>query len=163
MPTITLIAAVSADGFISRGSGVPWHLPADIAHFRHATAGKWLLLGRRTYDEMRGWFDDSHTPLVLTHAPELKGPGRAVSSVAEALALAASQTELMVCGGGQIYAAMMPHATCLWITRVQTQLSGGVAFPVVDSDVWEVVSTQPRSADREHEFAMEFVCLQRRR
>ncbi|MBX7209570.1 MAG: dihydrofolate reductase [Verrucomicrobiaceae bacterium] len=143
--TVTLIAAVSADGFISRGKGVPWDLPADRAHFRSYTAGKWLLLGRTTYEEMRGWFRD-HTPLVLSRDAGFQPPkGRRVSTAREAidLAVASAQPEIVVCGGAQIYAAALPHATRLILTRVDERLASGLSFPLVNADDWHVVSTDP--------------------
>ena len=157
-PALTLIAAVSADGFISREKGVPWDLPRDRAHFRAQTAGKWLLLGRRTYDEMRGWFRD-HTPLVLTRDLTLKVPeGHAVRDVAEALEKAAQAgvSEIFVCGGSAAYFAAMPHATRLLITHVDSVLGGGVAFPEIDARVWTAVSREKHAADAENAFAMEF-------
>jgi len=70
-----IIAAVSADGFISRGTGVPWDLPEDRQHFRRLTQGQWLFLGRRTFEEMLGWFKDHH-PVVLTRRPLLPPWGK---------------------------------------------------------------------------------------
>jgi dihydrofolate reductase len=146
-PVVTLIAAVSEDGFISRGKGVPWDLPEDRAHFRRYTAGKWLLLGRTTYEEMLGWFHD-HTPLVMTrdarHEPAI---GKRVSSVAEAIALAeqAAQDELVVVGGGQIFAEAMPSAQRLVITHVADRLGAGVAFPEIDPHEWTLVKSEPHS------------------
>ena len=137
---VTLIAAVSKDGFISRGKGVPWNLPEDRAHFRALTAGQWLLMGRTTYEEMRGWFTPSHHPLVLTRDEAL--PER-VPSVQAAIARATG--ELFVCGGGQCYAAAMPHADRLVLTVVDEVLHAGVAFPAVDAAHWQRVDV------REHE------------
>ncbi len=164
MLTITLIAAVSEDGYISRGTGIPWHLPADIALFRAATAGQWLLLGRKTYEEMLGWFSD-HTPLVLSRdiafQPRL---GHRVGTVEEAIVLAeaAGQTELVVCGGGAVYAAAMPFATRLVITRVGTALGGGVAFPAVDACEWNKVAECSHPADAQHEYPFCMTTYERR-
>ncbi len=138
---VILIAAVSADGFISAGQGVPWSLAADRAHFRRLTAGKTLLLGRRTFDEMQGWFRD-HAPLVLTgRVLPARWEGAGVSSVAEALARTeeAGASELWVCGGGSVYAAALPVATELILTEVHESLGGGVAFPEVAPVTWRVV------------------------
>lgn len=148
-PIVTLIAAVSADGFISKGRGVPWDLPEDRAHFRSYTTGKWLLLGRTTYEEMLGWFRD-HTPLVLTRDREYKPSiGHRVSSVDEAISLAeaAGQSELVVCGGEHAYALAMPHATRLLITRVDSRLGSGVPFPAINADDWAVTRTEPHDGD----------------
>ena len=144
-PVVTLIAAVSKDGFISKGAGVPWELPEDKVHFRRYTAGKWLLLGRRTYEEMQGWFND-HMPLVMTRDAAFKPAiGKRVSSLEEAIALVeeGGQKELVVCGGGQIYAEAMPHAQRLVITRVADRLRAGVAFPKIDPHEWTLVKSEP--------------------
>lgn len=136
---VILIAAVSADGFISPGTGVPWDLSEDRAHFRRLTAAQWLLLGRRTFEEMLGWFRDHH-PLVLTQRP-LPSPwqGTAVTSAAEAVERAhrAGAKELWVCGGSSAYAEAMPLADELVLTRVADDLGDGVRFPEIDPTVWQ--------------------------
>jgi dihydrofolate reductase len=159
---ITLIAAVSDDGFISRGKGVPWDLPADREHFRAYTAGKHLLLGRATYEEMTGWFT-KHTPYVLSRNPDFRPTvGRRVPSVQIALINAAGETdELVVCGGAQAYALALPYATTLVLTRVHDRLGGGLAFPALSAQEWVETSRQEHPADARHAFAMTFVTLER--
>ena len=160
-PDLTLIAAVSEDGFISSGKGVPWHLPADITHFRKHTTGKWLLLGRRTFDEMRGWFRPGHKPLILSRDEAFKPEiGQRVSSVEEALSLV--DGELMVCGGGQVYHAAMPHSSRLMVTRVHTKLGSGVPFPTIDETYWQEIHQIEHAADAAHAFAMTFLSYRRR-
>lgn len=151
-PVLSLIAAVSSDGFVSRGRGVPWDLPADRDHFRACAAGKWLLLGRTTYQEMIGWFRDHH-PLVLSRDPTfVPVVGQRVASVAEALALAATagQEELLVCGGAQVYEAALPVADRLILTRVDQRLGGGLAFPAFEEGDWPVRGRRHHAADALH-------------
>lgn len=160
--TLTLIAAVSADGYISRGSGVPWDLPADRAHFRQYTRDKWLLLGRRTYEEMLGWFQPGHHPLVLTHDPKLLVPnGHAVASVSEALRLADCQRELVCCGGAELYQAAMSLAHRLIITEVHEILGHGLAFPKIFKSDWEPIFRRTQAMDNEHAVSFEIVTYQR--
>lgn len=162
-PALTLIAAVSQDGFISAGTGVPWDLPRDKAHFREVTRGQWLLIGRRTYLEMLGWFGDHH-PLVLTRDETFAPPfGHTVRSIAEAL-LAAQKggaRELFVCGGGAAYAAAMPLATRLILTHVDTRLGAGVPFPVIGGE-WASIARDAHPADPDHPFAMVIAIYERR-
>jgi dihydrofolate reductase len=161
---LTLIAAVSADGFISRGKGVPWELPLDKAHFRAATRDKWLLLGRRTFEEMRGWFQPGHHPLVLTRDDRLSVPGgQTVNSVTEAVRLAsdAGESELVCCGGAEIYAAAIPHAQRLVITHVHEILGGGLPFPVISPREWEAVTRHAHAVDAQHAFDFEMVTYHR--
>lgn len=124
---------------------MPWDLPEDRLHFRRYTTGRWLLLGRTTFEEMTGWFRDDHTPLVMSRNRDFRPlRGRRVASVEEAAGLAeeAGQKELVVCGGGQIYAAAMPLATRLVITRVASRLESGVPFPTFSPTEWKLVKSE---------------------
>ena len=164
-PQLTLIAAVSTDGFISSGKGVPWHLPRDQEHFRRTTRGQWLLIGRRTYEEMLGWFEDRH-PLVLTRNPAFVPlTGETVTSVASALEIAgaAGARELFVCGGGDAYAATMPVADRLILTHVDSSLGSGVPFPTVDPAAWQMTAHEDFPADAAHAQGLRFATYERLR
>lgn len=149
---VTLIAAVSDDGFISRDRGIPWHLPDDIAHFRQSTTGKHLLLGRVTAQEMAGWFRDHHTPLILSRASICEVPpgGRVVHSVNEAIQASSAAGSLMVCGGAEVYAAALPFATHLLLTHVHTALGAGRSFPRFTPSEWVTVPRLHHPADARH-------------
>lgn len=159
---ITLITAVSEDGFISRDKGIPWHLPADIAHFREYTAGKYLLLGRTTAGEMQGWFRPGHKPIVLTRHPnELPAGMVAASSMEDALALAGDTEELVVCGGAAIYELALPWAHRMLLTHVKTQLGSGKRFPDFRPEDWTATTLSTHAADHEHAHAFQIVRYQR--
>jgi dihydrofolate reductase len=93
---------------------------------------------------------------VLTRSPEsVAAPARAVSSVDEALRLAAAggATDLVVAGGAAVYALALPHATRLILTRVHTRTKAERFFPVVDRSRWRRVRSRFHPADPRHEFA----------
>ena len=143
---------------------MPWNLPRDIEHFRNVTRGQWLLIGRRTYQEMLGWFQAGHHPRVLTRDAAFTPPvGKTVASIEAALEAAAQGGAgvLFVCGGGEAYAAAMPWADRLILTHVDTQLQGGIPFPPLDPGLWRVVSRAHSPADAENPFDLEFVIYQR--
>ncbi|HYF34925.1 MAG TPA: dihydrofolate reductase [Prosthecobacter sp.] len=161
--TVTLLAAISADGFISRGRGVPWKLPIDKAHFRAYAAGKWCLLGRITYEEMIGWFRDHH-PLVISRDPSYHPPiGQKVNSAEEAIALAnaAGAPELVVLGGSSVFDATIPLAHRLEITHVHDILGGGIPFPRIAPEDWSPVSRKSYGIDEQHAYSFEIVTYQR--
>jgi dihydrofolate reductase len=138
--------------------GIPWRLPRDVAHFRAYTRGKWLLLGRRTFEEMKGWFQPDHTPLVLSSQCCFDPQGaRGIDSVPHALALAEAggQSELVVCGGAQVYATTLPYADKLVLTEIEHRFDQGakpVYFPAWDASEWERRSMTQCAADDEHEW-----------
>jgi dihydrofolate reductase len=156
--TVSLIAALDTDHAIGldRG-GLPWHLPDEAAQFRAACAGQWLLVGRRTYQEMTGWFQPDHRVLVLTSQPLASLPATtrptpptsAVASVADAIKLA-RQTEapdLLVLGGAHTYAAALPFADRLLLSRLHLHTGAPVHFPPVVWNQWRLVHSSPVSRD----------------
>jgi dihydrofolate reductase len=153
---ITLIAALDEDGAIGRREGgLPWRLPAESAHFRSYCRGRWMLLGRKTFDEMHGWFSDE-TVLVLTHSPSsVSAPGHAVRSVEEAIELAATAgaAELVVAGGAEVFALALPYATRLVLTRVHLRSGGTVLFPPINEMDWRVIDERFHPADAENSAA----------
>jgi len=134
---VTLIAAMDENRLIGTGEGgLPWRgIERDRAHFRAYTAGKALLLGRRTFEEMSGWFDDGHRPAVVSRDGSYRAEGGypVVGSVSDGVdrARAAGETELVVCGGATVYAAAMEFATQLVLTVLHERfdLEGGAHFP----------------------------------
>ena len=142
---VTIIAAVSKNGVLASGGKIPWHLPRDIAHFRARTAGHWLLLGRTTYEQMTGWFQPGQVPVVLTGRADYPVEnGWAVGSVAEALTLAGGQgvEELVVCGGGQVYAAALPWAEEIIQTIVELEVEGETRFPELPEGGWKLAEEE---------------------
>lgn len=159
---ISLIAAIDRNRLMGSESGhLPWRLPRDIAHFRAATAGKWLLLGRRTYDEMDGWFTDQ-TPLILSRDPAWSPQEpfhRVFTELSAALdfARASGAGEVIVVGGSQIFAASLEVATRLIVTRIEAvyDVANGVYFPDFEaSGEWCLVHAESWSADPENPVAM---------
>ncbi len=154
--TVSLIAAHSANRVLATDGRIPWHLPADAAHFRRCSEGKCLLVGRRTYEQMQGWFRPGQTPVVVTRddALAVRG-GHSVRSVESGLLLAAQSgtDECMIIGGGEIYAAALPCAGVLILTLVHTTLAGDVFFPVLDPNEWQETWSHHHPADASHAFA----------
>lgn len=166
---VSLIAALAEDRVIgSVGGGIPWEHPRDRAHFRARTAGRWLLLGRRTYEEMRGWFGE-RTPIVLSRNGRLalQHPShRLASTVPEAISLARAggTGELLVCGGASVYAESLPFADRLLLTRLDLRIdvTEPVRFPDFEAvRDWQLVHLErwPRT---ENAVAARFEIYRRR-
>src|SRR6056297_752776 len=133
---ISLIAALDRNSLIGSEDGfIPWDLPRDKEHLRSYTAGNWMLLGRTTYEEMDSWFT-TQIPIVLTSQTDYDAR-RVVHSVPEAISLARSNgaTELVVGGGGKVFATALPHADRLVITRIDKtfEVEKPVRFPEFES------------------------------
>ncbi len=162
---ISMIAALDRHRVIGTGQGgVPWQLPRDVRHFRTYTEGKYLLIGRKTCEEMDGWFTN-HRPILLTRGSgSAPNRGLVAHSVDEAIteAFEGGAAELVVCGGASVYTAALPYADELLLTRIDTDSGGDVLFPDYEMDhEWETLSEESHPADAENEHAMTFLHLRR--
>lgn len=141
--SITLIAAVGPGGVIGDGEGMPWHLPAESAHFKATTMGHTLLMGRRTFESIGRALSGRHT-VVLTHDPAWRHADVEVAhSFEQGLALA-GPTEVFVAGGAEVYAVAMPFADRLVLSYVDVEATGSVRFPPIDPATWVETSRVPR-------------------
>jgi dihydrofolate reductase len=138
-------------------------LPDDLKHFKALTLGKPVLMGRRTAESL-GRALPKRPNLVLTRSGRVPFEGmQAVDSLEAARALAGMDGELMVIGGGEIYALALPDATRMHLTLVDTAVEGADAFfPDFDEASWRVLSVTTHAADARHAHAFAFTDYVRR-
>lgn len=159
--TVTLIAAVAENGVIGRDGDMPWRLPDDLARFKRLTMGKPLIVGRRTYASI-GRPLPGRTMIVLSRTGADFGENVLVAaSLTDAMGLVRMAKEVVIAGGAEVYAAAMPLATKMHLTRVHAEPEGDVRFPKHDPEQWRVVSSTHHPADDRHAYAMTFLDLQR--
>lgn len=157
MSTISLVAAVDRQLAIGRRGDMPWHLPDDLRRFKRLTLDKPVLMGRKTALSI-GRALPGRRNLVLSRAGHAPYEGQTtVRNLQQAVSLAGVE-ELMVIGGGEIYALALPLASRLYLTHVDCAASDvDTFFPAFDRGQWRVVTREAHAADDRHEYAMEFV------
>jgi dihydrofolate reductase len=144
MTRITIIAAVGRNGVIGRDGRMPWHLPDDFAHFKAATLGHALVMGRRTFESIGRALPGRRT-IVITRDPGWHHSDVEVAhSFEEALSLAGVADEVFVAGGSEVYAAALPFAQRMLLTEVDAEPEGDIHFPDVDRRQWRETSRDPR-------------------
>jgi dihydrofolate reductase len=161
-PEIILVVAVAANGVIGHDNRMPWHIPADLRHFRRLTMGRPVVMGRRTFEAIGKPLDGRHN-IVLTRNPGWQAAGvTVVPGLGEALAAAGPDAEaVMVIGGANVYAQAMGLATRIELTEVALSPEGDARFPPIDPAVWQEVARTEQAGDGSVP-AIRFVRLQRR-
>ena len=154
---ITLLAALDRHNAIGKGNALPWHLPDDLGRFKALTLGKTLLMGRKTAESL-GRPLPGRRNLVLTRSGRVPFAGmQAVASVIAASEIVDGE-ELMVIGGGEVFALALPLATLMHLTHVDMVVVGADAFfPAFDASDWRVAAREPHAADARHAVAFAFV------
>jgi len=107
-------------------------------------------MGRRTWESI-GRPLPGRRMIVLSHDPDYHAPGCTVTqSLDEALKIAGAVPELMVIGGASLYAQTLPLAERLYLTLVETNLSGDTWFPEWDERDWRLDWEEAHPADADH-------------
>jgi dihydrofolate reductase len=134
---VVLVAAVADNGVIGDGPEIPWRIPGEQARFKELTMGHVLLMGRTTYETI-GRPLPGRTTIVLTRDPAWTAEGvHVAASLEDALALADTLPgDVMVAGGGSVYAAALPAADEQVISEVHQSPPGDVRYPDFDEGDW---------------------------
>ena len=148
--TVTLVAAVGANGVIGVDGGLPWRLPEDLAHFKQLTMGHPMIMGRATFDSI-GRALPGRTTIVVTRNPTWSAEGvETAPSLDAALQRGRGlDDDIFIVGGGQIYAEALERdvVDLLCITRVAASPEGDVRFPALDWERWAPVVRIPHGAN----------------
>lgn len=158
---ISLIAALATDGVIGMENAMPWHLPADLAWFKQNTLGKPIIMGRRTFESIGRPLPGRQNIVLSSRAGEDERVTW-VSLPAEALAAAGNVEEVMVIGGGKVYAQFLPQAQCLYLTHIDVEVGGDTYFPAYDPHHWETTFSEFHDADDKNSHGYCFEILERR-
>ncbi len=157
---ISIVVAMSSNGVIGRNGDLPWHLSADLKHFKAITMGKPIVMGRKTHESI-GRPLPGRENIILTRNQDYTAQGcTIISCVGELEARFSKDDDLMVIGGAQLYALTLPLANRLFITRVHADVEGDTCFPDVKWEQWREIERQDFSADENNDFDYSFVVLE---
>jgi dihydrofolate reductase len=159
MKLIAVVAA-SENDVIGRGNELPWHLPADLAHFKRLTLGKPVLMGRRTWQSI-GRPLPGRLNLVLSRQPFAADGAVTVRTLDEALAQAGEAVEMAVIGGAEVFRLALPHLDVIHLTRIHAQIEGDILLPLLDAAQWRETAREWRAPDERNVYPMSFITLER--
>lgn len=130
-PRFTGVVAMAADRAIGLGGTMPWHLSEDLKLFKRLTMGHPVLMGRKTWESLGKWKPlPGRQNIVLTRDATFEAEGAVViHDIAELEHITLQDAEVMVIGGAQIYALMLPHLTALHVSEVQGTYEADTYFP----------------------------------
>ena len=144
---ISLILAMGRNRVIGRDEQLPWHMPADLAHFKATTLGKPILMGRKTWESI-GKALPGRLNIVLTGQAGYDADGATVvNSIDDAISLCGSADELMVIGGAGVYQAFLPSAQKIYQTLIDEDFEGDTFFPELDEQEWHEEAREDHRAD----------------
>ncbi len=157
---IAMIAAMANDRVIGKDNQMPWHLPEDLKHFKAMTLGKPIVMGRKTFESI-GKPLPGRQNIVITRQADYQPQGvDVVGSFEEAKALVTDVEELVVIGGGQLYAQLIDVADRLYLTHINLNVEGDTHFPDYHHISWSILDQQSHINDQGLEY--KFINLQKK-
>ena len=161
--TLSIIVAVASDGAIGRANDLLWHLPADLKRFKELTTGHTILMGRKTFESLpRGPLPNRRNIIISRSLPAPSG-AEVYPTIQQALEACASDEEVFIIGGGEIYRQLLPNTEQIYLTRVQASFPDAeVFFPELDSTEWIEEAREVYPRDERNEYDTEILLLRRR-
>ncbi|WP_376694963.1 dihydrofolate reductase [Wenzhouxiangella sp. EGI_FJ10305] len=155
-----MIAAMARNRVIGDEGDMPWHLPADLKHFKAVTMGCPIVMGRRTFESIGRPLPGRANIVISRSRPDVPQGIVLAGSLEEALKLADSE-RVMVIGGGQIYREALPRADRLELTLIDAVVTGDTVFPEWPTAEWRLSAMQSRPADDNNPYNLVFATFER--
>lgn len=150
-----LIVALTENHVIGSGGKMPWHLPADLAHFKKVTSGNTVVMGRRTWESI-GRALPNRMNIVLTRQKGFVADGATVIHSLDELINIETLGVLFIIGGGELYQIAFDQVDKLHITRIHTTIDGDTYFPQIDTSLWTCEEAIKYPKDEKNPFDLSF-------
>ena len=145
-PEIVLILARADNGVIGHNGRLPWHLPADLRHFKALTQGAPMIMGRKTFESLPGLLD-GRRHIVLTRDPDWQEDGAEVARTVEEALHLANAPHISVIGGAEIYAQFLTLADRIELTEVHIAAVGDTVIDRPDPALWTETAREQHPAE----------------
>lgn len=128
-PKISMVCAMAKNRVIGKDNQMPWHLPADLKHFKATTMSKPIVMGRKTYESIGRPLPGRQNVVISQNTDYLADGCNVVDSIESALKLLSAEEEIMIIGGGFLYSQMIEQADYLYLTFIDLDIDGDTEFP----------------------------------
>ncbi len=154
---VNLIVAIDEKNGIGKDNKLPWHLPADLKHFKTLTTGHSILMGRKTFDSI-GKALPNRRNIVISRQQDLIVEGaEVVQSLQDAFKLCVDEKEVFVIGGAQIFEQSLPFADILYLTVIHHNFDADTFFPEIEKNTWIKESSIRHEADDKNIYSYTFI------
>ncbi len=161
---VSVIVAAAKNKVIGKEGGIPWYLPADLAHFKQTTMGHPMIMGRKTYESI-GKALPGRTSIVITHQKDYRAEGcivvQSLDRAIDEAEKAPGSEEVFIIGGEEIYKQAMPLVKQIYLTKVHADIDGDKFFPIELSE-WQETSREDHEGDDKNPYSYSFTALKRK-
>lgn len=165
---ISLIVAKSTNDVIGKDNDLPWHLPADLKHFKDLTTGHTVIMGRKTYESILARLGKplpNRRNIVVSRSLESAPAGFEIyHSLDDALQSAGADDRAYIIGGTTLFKTALEQnlADEIQLTQIHADIDGDTFFPPLEATKWEETERGHHAADAKNPYDYDFVVLKRK-
>ena len=157
---ISAVVAMSENRVIGKDNQLPWHLPADLQHFKKITMGKPIIMGRKTFESI-GKPLPGRNNIIITRDKNFKAQSCiVVHSIEEAISSVKDNNEIFIIGGAELFKQTLPNIQRLYLTIIHHVFDGDTYFPEINSSEWREVEREFHAPDANNIYSYSFVTLE---
>ena len=159
----SIIVAESLNHVIGNQGKLPWHMPADMRHFRNITMGHQVIMGRKTFESIPHGLPGRNIIVLSQQAGYHPANATVVPNIEAAFQIAqqAHETEVFIAGGASVYQEALGWVDKIYLTRIATEIVGDAFFPELNERDWIKVSSMYHPPDAQHAYGYDFIALKR--
>ena len=158
---LTLCVAMDENGLIGSNNSLPWHLPADLKHFRTITMGKPIIMGRKTHESIGHPLKGRLNIIVSNNHNLTINNCQIFNDLETVLNFSNNYNEAIVIGGMAIYTMLLPYVQRMYITRIHAKFTGDTYFPEYITKQWQEIERQDYQSDEKNIYSYSFTTLER--
>lgn len=161
MHIISLVVAIAENDAIGKDNQMPWHLPADLKHFKNITTGGTVIMGRKTYESIGKALPNRENIVISRQKDYHLADAKTVNSLEEAIKISEGK-ELFIIGGAEIFKLAMSLAHRIYLTRIHQNFEADTFFPTINTDDWAEKDKEAHLPDEKNKYAYTFSTLNRK-
>lgn len=140
---ISIIAAIGKNRELGRGNDLIWHIKEDLKNFKNLTMGKYIVMGKNTYESLPKHLEGRKYIVLSSSLSEIEN-GLLFNDFNKLLVFIKDvDEEVIIIGGASIYKLFLPFADKLYLTEIDSEEKADVYFPDFNKEDYgcNVVST----------------------
>ncbi len=154
---ISLIVATDESNGIGKDNQLPWHLPADLKHFKTLTTGHPIIMGRKTYESIGKALPNRRNIIISRQEKYTAEGAEVVSSLEDAFQLCKHEDEVFIIGGAQIFEHSLVLADVLYLTVIHHRFDADTFFPEIDQNIWKELESVSHQPDEKNKYSYTFI------
>ena len=121
--TISMIVAVDNNGGIGLNGKLPWHVPAELEHFRQTVDGQYKVVGTKTFPSLPRWCKDNRL-FTFTRNENIHK-----RCTLDGVVNVSKTKDIFIIGGAETYAAFLPYADRILLSWIHADFEVDTYFP----------------------------------